>query len=108
MGKDLNKVQHIVFICNGNTCLSKGSDNTTNEIRSAITAQNIHDSIHTIRTRCTGQCEHGPMVFVSPEDTWYKNVTPEVSEKLVLRHLVEKEVLQEHLFFMSEGQDVIK
>ena len=105
MGKDLNKVQHIVFICNGNTCLSKGSDATTNQIRNAITAQDIHDSIHTIRTRCTGQCEHGPMVFVSPEDTWYQKMTPEVSEKLVLQHLVEKQVLQEHLFFMPEKQD---
>jgi (2Fe-2S) ferredoxin len=45
------------------------------------------------------------MVFVSPEDTWYKEMTPEVAEKLVLEHLVEKQVLQEHLFFMPEKQD---
>ncbi|GAC1401131.1 MAG: hypothetical protein NVSMB63_11570 [Sediminibacterium sp.] len=99
MGKDLTKVQHIVFICNGNSCLGKGSDDTTLQIRNAITAQDMHEAIHTIRTRCTGQCEHGPMVFVTPEATWYKEMKPEVSERLVQQHLVEKQLLEEHLFF---------
>jgi len=101
MGKDLTKVQHVVFICNGNTCLSKGSEETTNQIRSGISARDIHDQIHTIKTRCTGQCEHGPMVFIYPRGTWYKEMLPNVSEALVQQHLVNDQLLEEKVFFPS-------
>ena len=96
--KDLTKVEHILFICNGGTCLGKGSDDTTAQIRKAITDRNLDDNIHTIRTKCTGQCTSGPMVFVSPGNTWYKGIGPELSEELVQRHIVQNEIWQEQQF----------
>jgi (2Fe-2S) ferredoxin len=96
--KDLTKVEHILFICNGGTCLGKGSDDTTAQIRKAITDRNLDDNTHTVRTKCTGQCIHGPMVFVSPGNTWYKGINPELSEELVQRHIVQNEIWQEQQF----------
>jgi (2Fe-2S) ferredoxin len=93
--KDLTKVEHILFICNGDTCLGKGSDDTTAQIRKAVTGQQLDDNVRTIRTKCTGQCIHGPMVFAAPDNTWYKGITPELSEELVNRHLVQKEIWRE-------------
>jgi (2Fe-2S) ferredoxin len=93
--KDLAKIDHTLFICNGDTCLSKGSDDTTIRIRKAITENHLDDQTHTIRTKCTGQCAHGPMVFVSPVNTWYRGIKPELSEELVCRHLIKNEIWME-------------
>lgn len=93
--KDLTNVSHVVFICNGGTCLNKGSDETTNRIRKAIADRALDEQTHTIRTKCMGQCDTGPTVFISPANTWYRGIVPELSEELVGRHLAKDEVWQE-------------
>jgi (2Fe-2S) ferredoxin len=93
--KDLTNVKQVLFICNGGTCLGKGSDETTNQIRKSIADRHLDDNIHTIRTKCTGQCIHGPMVFASPDNIWYKGIIPELSSELVDRHVVRNEIWTE-------------
>jgi len=81
--KELTHISHVVFICNGDTCMSKGSDETTSRIRKAIADRALHESTRTIRTRCMGECSTGPTVFVAPANTWYQGIVPEMSEELV-------------------------
>jgi len=37
---------------------------------------------------CLDQCEHGPVVVIYPEGTWYGNVMPKDAEEIVVEHLV--------------------
>ncbi|NSL87103.1 (2Fe-2S) ferredoxin domain-containing protein [Chitinophaga sp. Mgbs1] len=105
MGKDLQKVKRIAFICNGNSCLKKGAEETTVQLRAAITALDLHDSTHTIRTRCTGQCEHGPVVFIHPDGIWYKEMLPELTAHLAKSHLLENTPVSDAVFFQDETAD---
>jgi (2Fe-2S) ferredoxin len=93
--KDLTSISHVVFICNGDTCLSKGSDETTNCIRKAIADRALDEKTLTIRTKCMGQCSTGPTVFVLPANTWYRGIVPQLSDELVERHVVRQAVWAE-------------
>ncbi len=103
MPKDLNVVDHIVFVCNGGSCLKKGAEENTNILRAQILHHEIHDSIHTIKTRCTGQCVHAPVVFVHPDNVWYEKIDAEKSRMIVDQHLVDKTLLKDHVFYLQPG-----
>ena len=101
MGKDLASVQRIAFICNGQTCLKNGSAETTSRIRAAITQHGAQAQLHTIRTHCTDQCLHGPVVFIHPDGTWYQHVSADMAETLVTRHLLGGEPVGEAVLFQG-------
>jgi (2Fe-2S) ferredoxin len=101
MAKDLSLVQRTAFICNGDSCLKKGSGDTTTQLRAAIVAAGAKPHLHTVRTQCTDQCPHGPVVFVHPEGTWYQRITADKAEALAQRHLLAGEPLTECILHQS-------
>ena len=104
MAKDLTKVDNIVFICNGDSCLKKGAEENTKILRQAIKDNQLDDSTHTIKTRCTGQCDTGPMVFVHPEGVWYKKLDGITSQQIVVDHLLNHQHLENNKFYVSAVQ----
>lgn len=95
--KDLNKVQKIVFVCNGGTCAKGGADENTLALRAHLTQHGMDDEIHTVRTKCMGQCTSGPIVFIHPEGAWYGTVTPEIARDIVSKHLLQNTLLESQL-----------
>lgn len=49
-------------------------------------------------TPCLGVCGGGPIVVVYPEGVWYKQVTPELLERIVVEHLKENRPVEEAIF----------
>ncbi len=45
-----------------------------------------------LRNACTRRHEHGPVVFIYPDDVWYTRVTPEDVPGIVERHLAREKV----------------
>ena len=101
MAKDLSLVQRTAFICNGDSCLEKGSGETTTQLRAAIVAAGAKPYLHTVRTQCTDQCPHGPVVFVHPEGTWYQHLTADKATDLVTHHLLGGEPLAESILYQG-------
>jgi (2Fe-2S) ferredoxin len=97
--KDLTKVQKILFICNGGTCSKSGADENTSQLRTHITENDLDDEIHTVRTKCLGQCTWGPMIFMHPEGLWYKGVTLDTTRDIVTQHLMQNVLLEDHVHF---------
>ena len=98
MGKDLTKVRRTVFMCNGGSCTTKGAEDNIIALRDSIKANLPDEEIHTIRTKCCGQCSNGPIMFINPDGIWYKNITVDVSEKIVTEHLSFNNFLNEHIY----------
>lgn len=47
---------------------------------------------------CLGVCAGGPIVVVYPEGVWYAGVTPALMERIVVEHLKDGRVLDDHVF----------
>jgi (2Fe-2S) ferredoxin len=98
--KDLTKVQRIIFICNGGTCSNKleGEDNTA-ALRKNLTEHNLDDNVHTVRTKCMGQCDKGPIMFIHPEGVWYGGVNSEFTREIVTEHILSDNLIKERVVF---------
>ena len=107
MGKELTKVKHTVFICTGISCKHEGADDNAREIRCSVKMMGLHENIHTVKTQCLGQCENAPVLFLQPDNHWYKRITPDVVNRFVEERLIFQQELDDHLLF-RHGWEVMK
>ncbi|ANO48879.1 TonB-dependent receptor domain-containing protein [Flavobacterium columnare] len=103
MSKDLSKIKKIIYLCNGTCCTDNGAEENIKTLRKNLTQYELNDEIHTIRTKCQGFCKKGPIVNIQPENTWYKEVNIETSNKIVTTHILKDTLIKEQLLFSSNS-----
>lgn len=101
--KDLQSLQHHVFLCNGGTCKQRGAEEITAHVRAELVAAGLHDSVHTTKTLCNGRCKEGPIAIVMPDNVWYAGLSETVASRIVAEHLAPGGApVAEHLLFRWE------
>lgn len=98
VGKDLTKVDKIIFMCSGFTCNKKGGEENIVALRACIKENALEAQVHTIKTLCTGQCESGPIMFVYPDGVWYKEMTESRAEEVITVHVMHDRLLDNVLY----------
>ena len=94
-------MQHIrahVLICGGTGCKSAGSKEVQLAFSRAIEAKGRSDEVMVVETGCHGFCEHGPLVIVYPEGTFYCQVKAEDVEEIVESHLFKGRIVERLLY----------
>ena len=94
-------MQHIrahVLICGGTGCKSAGSKEVQLAFSRAIEANGLSDEVMVVETGCHGFCEHGPLVIVYPEGTFYCQVKAEDVEEIVESHLFKGRIVERLLY----------
>lgn len=94
-------MQHIrahVLICGGTGCKSAGSKEVQLAFTRAIEAKGLSDEVMVVETGCHGFCEHGPLVIVYPEGTFYCQVKAEDVEEVVESHLFKGRIVDRLLY----------
>lgn len=57
-------------------------------------------------TPCLGVCAEGPIVVVYPDGIWYRSVTPQLLERIVVEHLKGDRPVEEAVFHrLRSGSD---
>jgi bidirectional [NiFe] hydrogenase diaphorase subunit len=85
------QIEHRIFCCTSTACLSAGAgpthlalDESVEEIDSESTNSEV------VKTGCMGLCSRGPLVRVESkgtDDHFYQDVTPEVAQAIVSKHV---------------------
>ncbi len=76
------------FLCCGQACVSSGAREVREKLLDEFQRQGLADEIEIIETGCAGPCDHGPLMSVWPEETFYHHLDPKMIPELVTEHFV--------------------
>jgi (2Fe-2S) ferredoxin len=82
---------HYVFVCQGKNCLTKGSAELLDHIRTALDGRQTFKVVPFI---CFGACTASPNIAVFPDRLWYSMVVPE-QQHCVIQSIVKGEEISE-------------
>lgn len=84
----MGQYQRHVFVCTGGkTCTAQDSAATFALLKDRVRDAALAPHVRVNHSGCLGQCGHGPMVVVYPEDVWYDGVNPEKAERIFAEHV---------------------
>lgn len=84
----MGQYQRHVFVCtSGKTCPTQDSKEVFSALRTAVVEAGLKDRVRVNHAGCLGQCGHGPMVVVYPDDVWYGGVTAADGARIAVEHL---------------------
>ena len=94
----MQNIRAHVLICGRTGCKSAGSKEVQLAFSRAIEAKGLSDEVMVVETGCHGFCEHGPLVIVYPEGTFYCQVKAEDVEEIVESHLFKGRIVERLLY----------
>jgi (2Fe-2S) ferredoxin len=99
-----------VFVCvSGGTCPLQGAEAIHAAMKELAKERCGKVEVRVNKSGCLGQCGHGPMVVVYPENVWYAGVHLQDVPEIVERHLVRGEVVERLLYRGHHpGPNVVK
>jgi len=72
-----------ILVCGGTGCISNKSRNVHDAIEQELSRHGMQDEFKLKYTGCHGFCEQGPLILITPEDTFYCRVKPEDVPNLI-------------------------
>lgn len=76
-----------LFVCTyGAWCKIDGADAIRQALKDGVHEAGLQGEVRVTKSGCFGQCGHGPMAVMWPDNVWYAKLTPEDVPAL-LEHL---------------------
>lgn len=94
-----------VFVCTGPRCAPGESEALFAALVEKLKAHGLTSGalrVKRSRCGCFAVCKEGPIVVVYPDGTWYRGVTPEVMERIIVEHLTGGAPVREHVFHQAD------
>lgn len=98
LGEASKKTETHVLVCSGTACTSSASQAVREELLHQLQKHNLEKKVKVIKTGCFGFCQRGPIVLVQPDNVFYCQVERNDVNKLVEKHLIGGQVVEELLF----------
>lgn len=96
--ENLERYKAIVAVCTSTGCKSAGSFDVLDKFQKEIESRGIDDKFLIMPTGCLGLCGLGPLVLIQPDGVLYHSVNPDDVPKIVERHLIGGEFVDELLY----------
>ena len=94
--------QRMLFVCLNDrgedhpkgSCSRAGGAEVLDRLRADLHERGLKGAVRAVGTRCLGQCAHGPVVTVQPEDVWYRRVQESDVPVLIDEHVLGGRVVE--------------
>lgn len=96
-----------LLVCGGTGCRAAESDAIVTNLQQELEKNGLQDQVQVIMTGCFGFCEKGPIVKVSPDNTFYTQVKPEDASEIVAEHVVKGRQVKRLLYKDPEKKEVV-
>ena len=85
--RESRPAQRDVLVCAGGGCVSSRSLAVAEALEREIAGASLEERARVVRVGCMGLCEAAPLVLVSPDGVYYRNVDEEGARRIVTEHL---------------------
>jgi NADP-reducing hydrogenase subunit HndC len=104
----MSKYSMHLLVCGGTGCRASASDAIVENLRAELEAKSLIDTVQVIMTGCFGFCEKGPIVKVSPDNTFYVQVKPEDAKAIVEEHVIKGRKVRHLLYKEPKAKEVVE
>jgi len=84
----MTKYKMHLLVCGGTGCRASASDLVVEHLKKELENKGLQDEVQVVMTGCFGFCEKGPIVKVSPDNTFYVQVKPEDAAEIIEEHII--------------------
>jgi len=84
-----------VLVCAGGGCVSSKSLEVADTLEREIASAGIGDRARVIRVGCMGLCEAAPLVLVTPDGIYYRDVDAGGARRIVNEHLASNRLVED-------------
>lgn len=97
-----------ISICGGTGCKSSDSYKILENLKEGIKKAGLENEVQVSITGCFGFCEQGPIVHITPDNTFYVSVKPEDADEIIEKHLLKGEMIERLLYIEPTLQKKVK
>ncbi|UCE97482.1 MAG: NAD(P)H-dependent oxidoreductase subunit E [Dehalococcoidia bacterium] len=95
---DMKKINKTLIVCGGTGCRASRSQGVIEALNKELLEHKMDSKIHLRVTGCHGFCEQGPIVVIEPDNTFYCHVKPEDAHDIVIKTLLNDEIINKILY----------
>ena len=98
----MDKFKKHIFVCENirdenhetPSCGRSGGIEIRAELKKRLQELGINNSVRANVAGCLGMCQHGPVMVVYPDSTWYGEVTVKDVEEIVQKDILENKKVE--------------
>jgi NADH:ubiquinone oxidoreductase subunit F (NADH-binding)/(2Fe-2S) ferredoxin/NAD-dependent dihydropyrimidine dehydrogenase PreA subunit len=78
------------------------SEQLRKNLQRELIIRGLSDEVQVVSTGCFGFCEKGPLVKISPDNTFYVQVSPDDAAEIIQEHIINKQKVERLLYIHPE------
>ncbi len=96
-----------LLVCGGTGCRASASDSVVEHLKKELEIKGLQDEVQVVMTGCFGFCEKGPIVKVSPDNTFYVRVEPKDAKEIIEEHIIKGRKVTRLLYQDPEKKEAV-